>query len=95
MCCKDILEQKFGRLQKDSGITNEQKSLNGFDRAVYFPTNWRSYNPLESKYPEFLRFGAFNPQSAEYYEKNYFGIYPVKQQPTLEIPQPYTRLRFS
>lgn len=101
MCLKnaEIFAQKFGYQRADyyTGVTNEQKALNGFDRAVYYPTNWHNsqYETLMSKFPAFIRYGGLVPVPPEYFQRNYLGIYPIKQQPLVDEPQPFTQQRYS
>lgn len=94
----NYISQKFGyqRANFETATGDLQKSANGFDPTVYYPTNWRgTYDALLGKFPEFLRFGALRPVSPEYFQKNYLGIYPLKQQPLVEEQKPYTTSRYS
>jgi hypothetical protein len=100
MCiAADIYAQKFGlqRAQGYTGVTNEQKELNQFDTAVYYPTNWHNsqYETLKSKFPAFIRYGGLVPISPEFLTKNYLGIYPIGQQPTIDESKPYQIQRLS
>lgn len=100
-----VITQKFGYQRADyyTGVTNEEKYYNGFDRTIYFPTNWRggtqpgaaNYSPLKSKFPVFLRYGGLTSINPEYIQKNYAGIYPITQQPVIDEPKPFMRRRFS
>lgn len=101
MCMKtalDIVTQKFGfqRAQYYTGLTNEQKSLNGFDTAVYFPTNWRvTYTPHKAKFPALIRYGGLQPVAPEYFQRNFLGVFPIKQQPLVDEPDAFTLPRYS
>ena len=96
MCSFDI-EQKFGRQVIHDGTSNQQKRLNGFNPTIYFPTNWRNsgYEPLLSKTPNYHRLDGGQNVIPDYYQKNYIGLYPMKLQPLMNDPQPYTKSRFS
>lgn len=87
--CADYVNQKFGYQRQDYGNTEAQKSLNQFQFAVVYPTNWRTYDPEPGKYPAFIRYGGYVPEPVEYYQKGYAGIYPLKEQPIVDPPQPY------
>lgn len=95
----EVYAQKFGyqRAEYYTGLTDEQKSLNQFDLAVYTPTNWRptQYEVLRSKFPAFIRYGGLVPVAPEWFQRNYLGIYPIKQQPIVDEPKPYNTARFS
>jgi hypothetical protein len=95
------MAEKFGYQRADDpnyrGIENAQKSLNQFDRAVYYPTNWHNsgYVTLMSKFPQFLRYGGLVPVAPEYFQRNYLGIYPIGQQPQVDDGKPYDSQRYS
>jgi hypothetical protein len=100
MClAADVYAQKFGfQISENiSGLAEQQKALNTFDKHVYFPTNWRE-NGVEvhkGKFPAFIRYGAYAPVPPEYLQKAYAGIYPITQQPTVDEGVPYARNRVS
>lgn len=95
----DLLAQKFGnQIQfQQQGITNAEKSMNGFAHTVYFPTNWRDsgYNVLMAKFPAFIRYGGLVPVAPEYFQRNYLGVYPLGQQPVVDESKPFDNLRYS
>ncbi len=95
----DVLTQKFGFQisQHQTGLTNEQKSLNGFEPTVYYPTNWRNsqYQRLLSKFPQFIRYGGLVPVNPEWFQKNYQGTYSIKEQPVVNEPEAFTVPRYS
>lgn len=93
----EFISQKFGRQLIPSGTGEAQKSMNQFQFEVVYPTNWRvNWKPLMSMYPQLgIRYGGTVPQAPYVYEKNYAGIFPLKQQPIVEPPQPYTVGRYS
>ena len=92
----DFIEQKFGMQRGDYGNTQAQKSLNGFDHTIYYPTNWRgTYDRLLSKFPAFIRYGGLVPINPEWFQRNYLGIYPIKQQPQIDEGNAFDKLRFS
>jgi len=100
MCiAADIYAQKFGyqRALGYTDVTNEQKSTIPFDKTVYYPTNWHNsqYATVKAKFPAFIRYGGLVPVSPEYLQKNYLGIYPIGQQPTIDDSKPYQIPRFS
>jgi len=92
----NYIAQKFGYQREDYGNTAAQKSLNTFDKAVYYPTNWRgNWENFRGKLPVFLHFGATVKTPPEYYQKNYLGITPLNLHPLIEPPQPYANKRLS
>lgn len=94
--CQNFLEQKFGRQPVDSGTSNAQKALNGFSPTVYIPTNWRgSYEPHKAKFPAFIKYGGLFPVAPEYFQRNYLGIYPIANQPTIDEGKPFLKMRNS
>lgn len=92
-----FIAQKFGYQRVPNGTGEAQKSMNQFQFEIVYPTNWRgTYEPLMSMYPQLgIRYGASNPPAPYYYERNYIGIFPMKQQPTVDPPQPYNVPRWS
>lgn len=95
---RDVVNQKFGyqRSEYYTGLTDELKSFSLFGRAVETPTNWRvSYEPQKSKIPVFLRYGSNVPVTPEWFQRNYLGSFPLKQQPIIEEPKPFNVPRFS
>lgn len=97
--CNSLFAEKFGRQRacEYTDVTNKEKQLNGFDPVIYYPTNWRANNvePLRGKFPAFQMYGATVPVNPEYYQKNYVGIFPIKQQPTIDEQKPYETVRKS
>ena len=95
----DVYAQKFGyqRAQFYTNVTNEQKSTIPFDKAVYYPTNWHNsqYVTQKAKFPVFVRYGGLIPVAPEYFQKNYLGIYPIGQQPTIDESKPFQIPRLS
>lgn len=95
----DLMAQKFGFQisEHQTGLSNVQKSLNQFDKAVYYPTNWHNtqYETWRAKYPDFIRYGGFVPVSPEYFQKNYLGVFGLKNQPIIEEAEAFTKPRFS
>jgi hypothetical protein len=95
----EVLRQKFGyqRAEFYTGLSEAQKSLNQFQHAVYFPTNWRN-NQIPNhaaKFPQFIRYGSLTPVAPEWFQRNYQGVYSIKQQPTVNEPDAFTLPRFS
>lgn len=100
MClASEIFARKFGYQRSEfySGVSNDQKELNQFDRHIYFPTNWRNsqIEPLRGKYPEFIRYGGLVSVPPEYLQKGYLGIYPITEQPIINEQNPYEKIRIS
>jgi hypothetical protein len=93
----EFIAQKFGYQRVPSGVGEAQKSMNQFQFEVVYPTNWRvTWSPLMSMYPQLgIRYGASNPPAPYFYERNYSGIMPLKQQPTIDAPQPYAVEQFT
>lgn len=96
----DAMTQKFGYQIADhaSGeLTREQKSTIPFDKALYYPTNWHNsqYDTQRASMPYFVRYGGLLSVSPNYLAKNYLGIYPIGQQPTIDESKPYQIPRFS
>lgn len=94
----DVITQKFGwqRAAYRDGESNEQKSLNGFDPTIFIPSNWRgTYTPELAKVPNFVRYGGLVPVAPDWFQKNYMGVYSLKEQPTIEEPKAFTLPRFS
>jgi hypothetical protein len=92
----EIIAQKFGYQRENYGVGNQQKALNQFDIAVYYPTNWRvSYIPHSAKFPKFIRYGGLVPIAPEYFQRNFMGVYPIGQQPLINETKPHERLRYS
>lgn len=95
----DDYAQKFGyqRALDYSGLTNAQKSTIPFDKTVYYPTNWHNsqYMTQMAKFPVFIRYGGLLSVPPNYLQKNYLGIYPIGQQPTIDDSKPYQIPRFS
>lgn len=92
-----VIESKFGyqRANYYTGLSEKIKSLSTFDKAVYFPTNWRVYDPQKAKFPQFIKYGGFVPVIPEYFRKNYLGVYSLKQQPVIDEPEAHTIPRYS
>ena len=100
MClAADDYARKFGyqRAQFYTGVTNQQKALTPFDKAVYYPTNWHNsgYATQMAKTPNFIKYGALVPVAPEYLQKNYLGIFPIGQQPIVDDTKPYMLPRLS
>lgn len=95
----DIFAQKFGyqRYDYDTGLTPAQKSTVPWEKALYYPTNWhdRQWVTHTAKFPEFVRYGGLVSVPPNYLQKNYLGIYPIGQQPTIDESKPYQLPRFS
>lgn len=93
MCNKSaqaLREEFFGRQLVDSGQMAAYDRV-GYDaeKPVFFPTNPFGFR-VEGGFTGHVYGASFDPVAPLYLQPYYKGVLPIKEQPRLEIPQPYT-----
>lgn len=80
-------EQNFGRQLTDSG-TMFQADRAGVVFPVFFPTNPLQFE-AELGFMGYRYMDSFYPIAPEFAQPGYQGVYPLKEQPRLDMPLPY------
>lgn len=80
-------ERYFGRQLADSGTLRAIDAAGQMD-PVYFPTNPLSFDAelgfMGARYLE-----SYFPVAPLFMQPGYAGVLPLKEQPRLDMPQPY------
>lgn len=80
-------ERYFGRQLPDSGTLNALDAAGKMD-PIYFPTNPLEFT-AELGFMGARYMDSFAPVVPLYMQPGYGGVMPLKEQPKLDIPQPY------